>query len=129
MPIELYERVNISEPGYFSCLLNKSEQEKEEEEVGSYHGDESEEEEEPSMLSKSQHFKAGSLAPAPGISSTLLSTISIYNTEYRTKNTILNRCLKTCGLYSPLHTGPIKHPEARATLVMNICCKLLNNGC
>ncbi|KAL5269077.1 hypothetical protein ACHWQZ_G002792 [Mnemiopsis leidyi] len=52
------------EPGYFSCLLDKTqeEQQKEEAEVD-YQGEESEgEEEEPSMLSKSQHFKAGSLA-------------------------------------------------------------------
>jgi hypothetical protein len=56
-----------SEPGYFSCLLNKSQQEPVEHEVASYHGDESEEEdEEPSMLSKSQHFKSGALAANSG---------------------------------------------------------------
>ena len=53
------QMLKLSEPGYFSCLLDKSQNV--EEEVGSYHGDESEEEEEPSMLSKSQHFKAGAL--------------------------------------------------------------------
>ena len=61
-----YDKViwNISEPGYFSCLLNKSQDEEADEEVGSYQGDETEEEdEEPSMLSQSQHFKAGTLAP------------------------------------------------------------------
>ena len=60
----------LLEPGYFKCLLDKSQEEQQKEEVeADYRGEESdgEEDEEPSMLSKSQHFKAGSLAAPQGI--------------------------------------------------------------